>query len=143
MCGSKGWAHSYFDRSHFHYLDAVARPRSLQAGVSDWEIIALVRRVAMLSFFLPSLLLSLLLNSFRFLLKPSGGDSIGAVRRPMLDLSMQTKAAGRTGVNARVQGCALHSALHCVDSGAARAKRLAVVDGGSAPSAPSLHSKGS
>ena len=82
-----------FDHSHFRNLDAVARPRSLQVAISEWEIIALALRVATLSLFLPSLLLSLLLNSFRFLLKPGGGDSIGAERRPMLDLPVQTGAA--------------------------------------------------
>jgi hypothetical protein len=34
-------------------------------------------------------------NSFRFLLKPGGGDSIGAVRRRTLDLPVQTAAARR------------------------------------------------
>jgi hypothetical protein len=39
------------------------------------------------------LFLSLLLNSFRFLLKPGGDDLIDAVRRPTLDLPTQTEAA--------------------------------------------------
>jgi|WetSurMetagenome_2_1015567.scaffolds.fasta_scaffold268739_1 hypothetical protein len=49
----------------------------------------------MLSLFLLSSLLSLLLNSFRFLLKPGGDDSIGAVRRSMLDSPVQAGAGRR------------------------------------------------
>jgi len=60
----------------------------LQVAVSELEIIALSVRVATLPLFLLSLLLSLLLNSFHFLLKPGGGDSIGTVRSLMLALSV-------------------------------------------------------
>ena len=97
-----------FDYGHFCNLDAVARLWSLQVAVSELEIIALSVRVATLPLFLLSLLLSLLLNSFRFLLKPGGGDSIGTVRSLTLDLSVQTGAAfgGRADPNTGIQGSA-------------------------------------
>jgi hypothetical protein len=127
-----------FDRSHFSNLDVVAFCRSLQVAVSQWEIIVLALRVATLSLFLSSLLLSLLLNSFRLLLKLGGGDSIGAVWRPALDLPVQTATAeylpDMQVLNTCIQGCALRRALHWLDPGAARAKHLAAVDGGAAPS---------
>jgi len=103
-------------------LAATTRLRTLvflQVAVSGWEIIALAIRVATFSLFLRSLLLSLLLNSFRFLLKPGEGGSIDAMRWPALDLPMQTGAA-RILLDMRIlstgiQGRVLHSAFHCAD----------------------------
>jgi hypothetical protein len=113
----------------------VTRPWSLQVAVSELEIVALAMRVATFSLFLLSLLLSLLLTSFRFLLKPGGDDSIGTVRRPTLDLPMQT---GQPLSDVQVLTRAFREARNTARSiaptqGAAQAKRLAAVDGGATP----------
>ena len=78
----------------------------MRVAVSELEIVALAMRVATFPLFLLSLLLSLLLNSFRFLLKPGGDDSIGTVRSLTLDLSVQTGAAfgGRADPIMGIQG---------------------------------------
>jgi hypothetical protein len=56
----------------------------LQVAVSELETIALTLPMATFSQLLLFLPLSRLLNSFRFLLKPGGDDSIGTWRGPRL-----------------------------------------------------------
>jgi hypothetical protein len=85
------------------------------------------------------LFLSLLLNSFRFLLKPGGDDLIDAVRRPTLDLPTQTEAAfvGRQFLMRAFRDARNAARSIAPTCGAARAKRLPAVESGVAPSDPS------
>jgi hypothetical protein len=97
-------------------------------------------RVATLPLFLLSLFMSLLLNSFRFLLKPGGGGSIGAVRRRTLDLPVQTGATRRL-LDVLLLAQAFKNARYTTRSIASTRVQfgpLAAFAGGAATSDPSL-----